>query len=178
MKSLGRYRDWLSQEAVVAGGIGPNEHDRLDTRHIADSLLFATPIDSDVEQIIDLGSGVGLPGIPLAILFPEASVTLVDRSERRVDLMRRAIRLLGLENVQVDRSEITDLRQVYEVVVSRAVLTPATARGLMRPLIAKGGVGVLGGSWTNRPNHPGWETREIRSEMLDQRLWLLIMRHT
>ena len=178
LNSLGRYRDWLSEEAVVAGGIGPNESDRLDARHIADSLLFATPFPSDVGEILDLGSGVGLPGIPLAILFPQALVTLVDRSGRRVDLMRRAVRVLQLENVDVDQAEITDLEQRSQVVVSRAVLSPDTAYDTMNRLIADQGVGVLGGSWTTRPTYPSWETTEIYSEVLDQRLWLLIIRHS
>ena len=178
LETLKTYRGWLLEEAVVAGGIGPNEVDRLDTRHIADSLLFATPLPLGVGQIVDLGSGVGLPGVPLAILFPQASVTLVERSRRRVDLMRRAIRLLRLENVQVRHGEIADLNQQYEVVVSRAVLSPDNAQDVMRRLMTVDGIGVLGGSWANRPIYAGWETKEILSKKLDHRLWLLIMRHS
>ena len=178
LETLKTYQGWLLGEAVVAGGIGPNEVDRLDARHIADSLLFATPLPPSVGQIVDLGSGVGLPGVPLAILFPQASVTLVERSRRRVDLMRRAIRLLRLENVQVRHGEIADLNQQYEVVVSRAVLSPDNAQDVMRRLMTVDGIGVLGGSWTNRPIYAGWETKEIFSKKLDHRLWLLIMRHS
>jgi 16S rRNA G527 N7-methylase RsmG len=174
---LERYRSWLVDEAVPAGGLGPNEVDRLGDRHIADSLLFATKLGNP-GTVWDLGSGVGLPGIPLAISMPDTLFTLVDRSGRRVDLMRRAVRILDLANVKVEMVDLERLRGSVEAIVARAVASPEAllpvARGHLRP----GGIALVGGSWVSPPRIAGWETVEVGSLALDRPVWLLMMRHS
>lgn len=170
------FESWLKDEAIVAGGLGRNESARVDDRHIGDSLLFSRPIDKPPTRIWDLGSGVGLPGLPLAIVFPEALVTLVDRSRRRVDLARRAVRILDLPNVEVIEGEIEDLSGEAEVVVSRATVPPKDAFGPLSRLLQPGGVAVWGGSWSSRPVVEGWTTVEVPAEILDHTVWLLMMR--
>ncbi|MFZ0012541.1 MAG: RsmG family class I SAM-dependent methyltransferase [Acidimicrobiia bacterium] len=171
-----RLRDWLTDEGVRSGGIGPGEGERLERRHLADSLLFATAIPRTTRRIWDLGTGVGLPGVPLAIALPEVEFRLLDRSGRRIDLLRRLIRILDLENCQVEQAEIKDLRPAVECIVSRASLPPDDLGDVCRRLLLPGGVAVTGGSWTERPHHDGWETAEIPAHVLDQTVWLLIMR--
>lgn len=173
---LGRYRDWLGDEAIPAGGLGSAEAGRLDRRHIADSLLFAAPVDSPPTAIIDLGTGVGLPGIPLAVLFPHTRVSLIDRSQRRLDLARRAVRVLGLDNIEVFQTDLTTVDGAYPMVVSRASLPPDQLAGTVKSLLSTGGVAVLGGSWIARPETTVWEIHEIPAEILDRTVWLLIMR--
>lgn len=170
------YRDWLITEAIPAGGLGSAEESRLEIRHIADSLLFATPLDSTPSDIVDLGSGVGLPGIPLAILWPETRVCLVDRSGRRAELARRACRVLGIDNVEVVQTDIDEMSERFPVIVSRATMPPELMSSHVRRLLEPGGTAILGGSWTSRPLVKGWEAREIPLEMLDRTVWLLIMR--
>lgn len=170
------FADWLASEAVVAGGIGPAEIDKIDQRHLADSVLLFSQIPLDTNRVWDLGSGVGLPGIPIAILLPETKVTLIDRAGRRVDLMKRAIRILELENCQVVQSGIEDLTGESEVIVSRACLPPDRLGPTVRSLLAPGGKGVVAGSWQSRPHVPDWEVVEIPPEVLDHTIWLLIMR--
>lgn len=170
------YRAWLEKEAFQAGGIGPGELDRIDTRHIGDSLLFARELDPMASEVWDLGSGVGLPGIPLAILRPETDFLLIDRAGRRAQLMRRAVRILELENVEVLQAEITHLREGPGYVVSRATLAPEHTAKLLEDLLAPGGRALVGGSWVKRPEIPGWETVDVGSDILDQPVWLLIMR--
>jgi 16S rRNA (guanine527-N7)-methyltransferase len=169
-------RDWLANEGARSGGIGPAETERLERRHLADSLLFATAIPPTTRQIWDLGTGVGLPGVPLAIALPEVEFRLIDRSGRRVDLLRRLIRILGLANCQVEQAEIKDLRPPVECIVSRASLPPRELGDECRRLLGPGGMAVNGGSWKERPEQPGWETIEIPAHVLDQTVWLLIMR--
>lgn len=171
-----RYGGWLGDEGQRAGGIGPSEWDRMESRHLGDSLLFAACLEKPPTEIWDLGSGLGLPGIPLAIALPESRLLLVDRSRRRVDLMRRAIRILGLANCDVRQGEILDLKDRTDVIVSRASLPPPKLLPVVERHLEPGGMGVVAGSWRKRPEFPGWETEEIPSHVLDHPVWLLIMR--
>lgn len=170
------YRDWLVNEAVPAGGMGIDEVSRVDRRHIADSLLFLRPLASEPGEMWDLGSGVGLPGIPLAIVLPDTRVQLVERSGRRARLARRAIRVLDLANTQVVEGEIEDMGGRVEVVVSRASLPPERLSVFVKDHLTRSGVAVVGGSWTSEPAASGWETKDVGSEVLDQPVWILIMR--
>ncbi len=180
-KAVGRleiYEQWLATEAIDAGGLGPRERDRVHDRHIGDSLIFAGAFDTVPERVLDVGSGVGLPGIPLAITLVSTSFTLLDRSGRRTDLMRRAIRILELENVTVEQGEIERRTSRETTIVSRATLPPARARELFYPMLSPDGIAVLGGSWTQRPDDEGWTVIEIPPTVLDHRIWLLKMRQT
>lgn len=172
------YESWLGTEAIAAGGLGPAEKDRLHDRHIGDSLLFAGGLVAIPDQVLDIGSGAGLPGIPLAIMMGNHHFTLLDRSGRRVDLLRRVTRILELENVIVEQGEIYDRSRQETAVVSRATIPPDQARALFKSLLLPGGVAVLGGSWTQPPDHDGWDVLEIPATVLDHRIWLLIMRQT
>ena len=175
---LETYERWLVAEAIPAGGLGPAEIDRVHDRHLGDSLLFGAGFDSIPDHVLDVGSGVGLPGLPLAILWAGTGFTLLDRSGRRTDLMRRAVRILELENVTVKQGEIDHHLGEETAVVSRATLPPDRAHDLITPRLAPGGTAILGGSWTQRPDHEGWETIEIPAEILDHTIWLLKMRRT
>ncbi len=174
---LQAFCDWLRSEAIPAGALGAAETDRLHDRHIADSLLFANLLEGS-DRVIDLGSGAGLPGIPLAVMLPETHFVLLDRSGKRVDLMRRAKRILELQNVEVIQGEIESLGQPVPALVSRATLPPDRARPLLWSLLEPGGRAVLGGSWVVAPTHEGFETVEVESKILDRTIWLLIMRRT
>jgi len=171
------YLDWLRSEGAEAGGIGPAEAAVAERRHIADSLLFASPLSDDPEIVWDLGSGIGLPGIPLAILMPTTHFRLFDRSERRTQLIRRATRILGIDNTDVVIEDFTSVSGDFPVVVTRAALPPSRTRDLVLERLSPGGCVIQGGSWTSRPDHEGWETIEIPATVLDQTVWLLIMRH-
>lgn len=173
---MGRYGSWLSGEGQVAGGIGPAETERIDRRHLADSLLFASQLPDGYGTVWDLGSGVGLPGIPLAICMPGRQFVLIDRSGRRCDLMRRVIRVLGLSNCQVLQGEVTNLTGETGIIVSRACLPPDRLRPVVKRHLSPKGVAVVAGSWQQRPELTGWDTVEIPPHVLDQTIWLLIMR--
>lgn len=173
---LDRYREWLLTEAVEAGGIGPNEAARVDNRHIGDSLLFAGGFSQTPEQVLDVGSGVGLPGIPLSIVLPDTRFVLLDRSRRRVDLMKRVTRMLGLPNVQVVHGDISDWDTPVDGIVSRASLSPEQALTSFSRILKSGGTAVVGGSWAAPPVVVGFDLMEVPGTVLDQRVWLLIMR--
>jgi 16S rRNA (guanine527-N7)-methyltransferase len=173
---LESYREWLTVEALPAGGIGPGEVDRLESRHLGDSLLYARFFPHESSAVWDLGTGVGLPGIPLAIALPDTVFHLVDRSQRRLDLVRRLIRILDLENCQVRQGEIDDLEEEVEVLVTRATHPPGEMAVVARRLLRPGGLAVMGGSWRDRPDSDDWIVEEIPPVALDHTIWLLIMR--
>ncbi len=142
---LETFVSWLNDEAMKAGGIGPHEAGRIWTRHIADSLSFAGGwLDGPPNQVLDVGAGVGLPGIPLAILWPQTQVSLMDRSDRRLDLARRAVRRLGLENVHVRRGDALEEPSEWEGAVFRAVFPPARAWEVADALCRPEGRAVVG----------------------------------
>lgn len=175
MESFETFGWWLANEAMVSGGIGPREVDRIDTRHLADSLIFAHFV-TNPDVIWDLGSGVGLPGVPLAILFPETRFVLIDRSRRRTDLVNRAVRMLRLENVEVELADITKLDGEVGVMVSRASLPPGQLTGPVNAHLRPGGIAIVGGSWQAPPMVDGWVTEEVRLDALDRPVWFLMMR--
>ncbi len=142
-EQLARYHRWLSEEALDAGGVGPNELDRLWTRHIGDSLLFGLALHQ-ADTCADIGSGVGLPGVPLAIAGPATSFDLVDKSGRRCDLLRRAIRVLGLENCHVVHSDVDRLTTRYDAVVSRAAMPLERLLLHVKHLLSPDGIGLVG----------------------------------
>lgn len=97
-----RTLDLMSARAVAV----------LDTK-LAEAQLypdFIAPYLSPDDRILDLGSGAGLPGIPLALAFPEQHVTLVERRQRRANFLRIAVGQLGLGNVTVIASDVRDFQ--------------------------------------------------------------------
>lgn len=175
MDSLEELENWLMGEGAYSGGLGPNEAD-VWTRHILDSLMFARGLGEHPDSILDMGSGVGLPGIPLALLFPSSTVTLVDRSGRRMEMARRAARVIGAANVQTFRSEFDEFSGEFDGVVMRASLQPDSAIAAIRGHISPGGYGVLGIGLSPPPGFAGKLVRFPGSEVLDAGRWLHIMR--
>ena len=183
--SLMRYQEWLATEAVAAGGVGPHETERLFDRHIADSLAYLRGIPRETRSILDVGGGVGLPSIPLAIALPEVAVTLVDRSARRTRLAERAGRILDLANLRVERSDVDEITESYDVVTFRASLRIEEAALVTLRRTTAGGTGLLGVSRLDEPpsvpNPPTGATFNLSSEgtgVLDSPFWLLRMQHT
>src|SRR6266496_2835115 len=132
-------REYL--EAVERGFLGPREGARLRERHIDDALGLATlrpPMPG--EQWVDLGSGAGLPGLPLAVAFPASRFTLVDAHRRRVDWVASTTAALHLANVSVVHARLED----YGRSAAREHFDVATARALgPLPVVAELGVPVL-----------------------------------
>ena len=141
-----RYRvfaEFLREEAIPAGGLGPAERDRIESRHLIDSLAFGTVLPRS-GAVLDVGSGVGLPGIPLAIARPDQEFLLLDRSLRRHDLCRRAVAMVGLDNVEVALGDHSGLVQRYPNLVMRAVVPPSEVWQVVDRLLTRPGTAVVG----------------------------------
>ena len=176
---LRRYAEWLREEAITAGGLGPNEGGRIWGRHIADAMTFAVDLVAEA-AVVDIGAGVGLPGVPLAILYPDSDFDLVDRSRRRCDLLGRAISILDLHNCEVIHRDVTDVDNGYDYLVSRAALPPERLMIHVKRLLKPSGIAVIGLSRTDGDSPkldlpPGWKlsATTIPTEILDTAVHIL-----
>ncbi|WP_260848114.1 16S rRNA (guanine(527)-N(7))-methyltransferase RsmG [Brevibacterium aurantiacum] len=122
-----RYAQHLATTGIEWGLIGPREIDRLWTRHILNCAVVAEFID-DSDVVGDVGSGAGLPGIPIALLRPEAQVVLIEPMERRVEWLKMVVDDLQLDNVRIVRARVEELvdEEMFTVVTSRAVKAMTT----------------------------------------------------
>jgi 16S rRNA (guanine527-N7)-methyltransferase len=124
MEQAVRYTRILAGAGVERGLIGPREADRLWDRHLLNSAALNELLGSG-DQIADIGSGAGLPGIPLALARPDLRVTLIEPLLRRSDFLREVIDDLGVDITVVrGRAEEHSVRQQVgemDAVVSRAV---------------------------------------------------------
>ncbi len=111
----------LANDSDDLGLLGPRELDKLWSRHILNSAVVSESVKAG-DLVADVGSGAGLPGIPMAIALPEANFVLIEPMERRSNWMLEVIEELGLTNVEVKRAraeEILDLK--FDIVTARAV---------------------------------------------------------
>ena len=119
---LDQYVSILGGRGLEWGLLGPREGDRLWSRHISNSLALVDLLSEGID-LADIGSGAGLPGIPLAIVRPDVRVTLIESLARRVRFLEMAIEELGLEDrVTVIRGRAEEQKKRhFDVVTARAV---------------------------------------------------------
>jgi 16S rRNA (guanine527-N7)-methyltransferase len=137
-----RFVDHLAGSGVERGLIGPRETPRLWERHVLNCAVVAEVVP-DGARVVDVGSGAGLPGIPLALARPDLSVVLVEPLARRVDWLREVVEDLGLPvEIERGRAEEPSVRARWEgadVVTARAVAPLARLAGWALPLARPGG---------------------------------------
>jgi 16S rRNA (guanine527-N7)-methyltransferase len=132
-------------DAVRLGFLGPREEERLWERHLNDALgLAAIRRPKPGERWADLGSGAGLPGLPLAVAYRATSFTLIDSQRRRVDWVAATAAGLGLANVTVVHARLEDYgrgpaRQSFDVATARALGPLPVVAELGLPLLKVGG---------------------------------------
>ena len=117
------------------------------SRLVLDALAMSLCLPETLVSLVDLGSGAGFPGLPIAIARPESRVLLVESRERRHHFQRAAIRTLRLQNVEAVRGRIEELEPARaSVVVAQAVLPAAQLISLIAPWAESGGAVVIPGS--------------------------------
>lgn len=138
-KTIRQYVDIVASRGVDWGLIGPREIGRLWERHILNSIALESLIPEGC-RVADVGSGAGLPGIPLAILRPDLEMILIEPMLRRSNFLTEAIDELGLDDrVSVVRGRAEDADLHVDVVVSRAVAKLATLINWTADLIVDSG---------------------------------------
>jgi 16S rRNA (guanine527-N7)-methyltransferase len=108
------------------------------TSHLLDSLAVAHLVRG--ERLADIGSGAGLPGIPLAILAPERRVTLVDANGKKTRFLREAVRALRLLNVRIEAQRVENVSGEFDTVTARAFASIADMLRLAGHLLAADGM--------------------------------------
>jgi 16S rRNA (guanine527-N7)-methyltransferase len=139
---IGQARDYATNlvlDADLLGLLGPREMPKLWTRHILNSAVVAELLEAG-DNVADVGSGAGLPGIPMAIARPDVSFTLIEPMERRANWLQEQAEALGLENVTVLRARAEEVRdRKFNVVTARAVSALPKLLRLTVPLLSAGG---------------------------------------
>lgn len=117
------YKDWNIKINVVSR----KDIDELYLRHVLHSLGISKVISfKDGSRILDVGTGGGFPGIPLAILFPECSFHLVDSIAKKLKVVNEVVEGLGITNVRTTHSRVEAINETYDFIISRAVAAMPT----------------------------------------------------
>ncbi|PZU78872.1 MAG: 16S rRNA (guanine(527)-N(7))-methyltransferase RsmG [Chryseobacterium sp.] len=112
------YKDWNDKINVISR----KDTDSLYEKHILHSLGIAKVMEfADGTKVLDIGTGGGFPGIPLAILFPNVQFTLVDSIGKKITVVKGVAESLGLKNVTAHHMRAEQLKEKFHFVVSRAV---------------------------------------------------------
>ena len=134
---LSRFAALLREVAVPRGLVAESDLERLYERHIEDSLRAVQVFSDEDHLAYDLGSGAGLPGIPLAIALPRCRFVLAESRQTRAAFLELAVAELGLQNVEVHAGRVENLSRGADVCTARAFapLERAwpTAASLLRP---------------------------------------------
>jgi 16S rRNA (guanine527-N7)-methyltransferase len=134
-----RYAAWLAGAGVERGLLGPREADRLWDRHLLNCAVVGVLL-APGDRVVDVGSGAGLPGIPLALARPDCTVVLLEPLARRAAFLDEVVADLGLApRVTVVRGRAEDHAGTYDVVTARAVAPLERLAGWCLPLLRPGG---------------------------------------
>lgn len=142
------YAERLANDSETFGLLGPRELPKIWSRHIINSALLSELVPAGA-KVADVGSGAGLPGIPMAIAQPAASFTLIEPMERRSGWLAQVVADLGIQNVEVMRARAEDVHRTdFDIVTARAVaaldklvrlLTPLTRGSKLKTILAMKG---------------------------------------
>jgi 16S rRNA (guanine527-N7)-methyltransferase len=147
---LAAYQALLERIAVPRGMISPSDADRLWDRHLLDGLRAVEEIPGGA-SVADIGSGAGIPGLPLAIALQASQFSLIEPRRARVAFLEAAADDLRLSNVAVLPRRAEEVEGPFEACVARAFSSPLASWKVAERLLAPGGILVY---WGGESFHP------------------------
>lgn len=162
------YERLLRERAVPLGMIAADDLGRLWERHILDGLRGTPLLPGDAASAIDLGSGAGIPGVPVAIARPDLAVTLAETRRSRAAFLELVVAELGLKLVRVHAGRIEDLAGPFDVALARAFADVRQTWRVAQPLLRPDGCLVYWGGRTFDPTDapPGVAVRVFPTSAL------------
>jgi len=137
------YQDWNSKVNLISR----KDMDHFYERHVFHSLMIGAYFDLSDSRVMDVGTGGGFPGVPLAILFPNAEFRLVDSIGKKLKVVDSVAESLGLKNITTQHSRMEDLKGRYDFITGRAVKSLPVVFNWTKHLIdwskGKGNSGML-----------------------------------
>jgi 16S rRNA (guanine527-N7)-methyltransferase len=130
-------------------------------KHFLDSLSLIGILPSEAKYAADIGSGAGLPGIPIKIAVPGLIITSIEPAHRKAAFQRHMIRVLGLDGIRVDEAKVEEVvagLERFDIIFSRAFKEPERLLPLAGPILAEGGEVILSlGPSVGEVPPDGWE---------------------
>lgn len=157
IRALRSFEELLRRRAIPLGLISKRDLGRVWERHVVDSLRGA-PMEVPRGSVVDVGSGAGLPGIPMSIARPDCILTLVERNQRSAGFLELAVEELRLENVEIVARPAESLATMKANACLARAIAPGTAWKLAAPLLGEDGFllywagrtwEIEGGGWSN-----------------------------
>ncbi len=147
-------------------------------KHVLDSIIPSLIIPGDKKKLLDIGSGGGFPGIPLKILVPSLSVTLIDASRKKISFLKHVIRTLRLKKIDAvhiraeEMAGMAEFEKKFDVIISRALTSLASFVALALPLLSGDGMIIA-----LKGNVQGAEIRAVRSLLKSHTMSLTIQQY-
>ena len=173
IQQLDLFYELLVEKNKVMNLTAITEFDEVIVKHFADSLSICSVLSSDVENICDLGTGAGFPGIPMAIAYPDLKFTLIDSLNKRIKFLQEVVDALGLNNVTLIHARAEEAgknkiyREQFDLVVSRAVANISTLSEYCLPLVKVNGyfISYKSGDITEEINASGSAIKKLGGSM-------------
>ena len=116
------FKDLIKQWNKKINLVSRKDVENFEVNHILHSLSISKFIEFKKDtQILDLGTGGGLPGIPLSIFFPKSNFKLIDRKNKKINVLNEIINKLSINNAKAQKIDIIDLNHNYDFIINRAV---------------------------------------------------------
>ncbi|GAB2717172.1 16S rRNA (guanine(527)-N(7))-methyltransferase RsmG [Paenibacillus thermoaerophilus] len=158
------------------------DREQVYVKHFFDSLTVSLvhPI-TGAKRVADIGSGAGFPGIPLKIMFPDISLTIVDSLKKRIGFLQHVADRLGLKEVTLIHARAEDAgrdsahRDRYDIVTARAVARLSVLNELCLPFVRPGGVFIAmkGAQAREELEESQFSLRQLQGELIEDRVMLL-----
>lgn len=148
---LQAFEELLHTVAIPRSFVGSADASRVRQRHIDDSLRARNCLDESVEDVFDIGSGAGLPGVPIAIVEPSLRMTLIEPLRKRAAFLELVVERLDLGNVQILVKRAEDVPDRADACLARGVASASRSWALAEPLLQPGGrlVYFAGRRWSS-----------------------------